>query len=931
MVVFLVFGNVALAEEIMSEDNSGTGSYYSEGQVVVYPAEPNAKEKEMMERFMRGGISEEEMQKLAKAQLGEQFSEMEFQKGMIELNERMRRKEAFSYEHEGYGQKYYTRPSYEGYSKEHMVFGMIFEHIGDDMDPREIKQYCREPEKIADIVIGKLKEKLGDLQKMCARFEEEESKCNEYSKKVCSQIGAALVRNDASEIEKLTSVAYSCPVNKDAIVEACKRRSLHYMEQRIKNADEECKKRFDFEGDKLIRECNRFRESNICDKERFIKGCMGGIKKEDFEEDKRQETLFMHATWQCYDGSTEKHTDNLCKSSEEWNKLAKIYCESRCSSDTDKCGVNSFSVSDVCRDSGTKPAPCPEYPVPKCGAGAELKTKTDSNGCTYYYCESISCPADVQQCPDGSYVKRIAPNCNFEACRPVTALKEEVKCVFEGSTTKQECSSEKGSCSGEGACISTVQGNRGEQITWKSSCGGYAYTVIDGTSKYAYFKCTAPTCPTVQKPSCAIDETLQPYYDNAGCVTSYQCLKQQTACPEVSKPACLEGQSLTTKYDDKGCITGYECINTAPTANAIRITGNVAASTYEDLLSKCENSWLRQQRICSTIQNQCDKETFMEKCREQERKNYEDSKLRIEQNCEKQTIAEIRHADQRCARIDKDRQRCLDENAKRCEHMEGVAQQCRELLIEENLKKFIVGEAKKRCKFTNIIQDEQDIKRADKAEIVLAVLNTATEEDIGKLELFVDDLKEELKLQDTIVYKGRIDPNRFGDIKLLPFVINAKLNAVASSERAKEVKANIVARQRTEDVAGKLASLRDSDVPKEYLYIIEDKASEVIDVSDKLEEIEKKEEQKGLGYKIRLFLGMAKKAEEAEIKQLEEGKSKLKGSVEALTKLIDEVPSDVAKAILKEQVESLGRQQEEIEVLIETKEKKSKGLLGIFG
>jgi hypothetical protein len=43
------------------------------------------------------------------------------------------------------------------------------------------------------------------------------------------------------------------------------------------------------------------------------------------------------------------------------------------------------------------------------------------------------------------------------------------------------------------------------------------------------------------------------------------------------------------------------------------------------------------------------------------------------------------------------------------------------------------------------------------------------------------------------------------------------------------------------------------------------------------------------------------------------------------------VPSDVAKSILKEQVENLKQQQDDIEVLIETKEKKAKGLLGLFG
>ena len=148
---------------------------------------------------------------------------------------------------------------------------------------------------------------------------------------------------------------------------------------------------------------------------------------------------------------------------------------------------------------------------------------------------------------------------------------------------------------------------------------------------------------------------------------------------------------------------------------------------------------------------------------------------------------------------------------------------------------------------------------------------------------------------------------------------------------SKEVKTNIVAGAKAEDVAGKLVSLRDSDVPSQYLYIIEDKANDVLNVSSSLEDIGKKDGQKGIGYKIKLFLGLAKAAEQKEVAQLSESKGKLNASIEALTKLIDEVPSDVAKAVLKEQVENLKKQQDDLKVLIDSKEKKSKGLLGLFG
>ena len=227
-------------------------------------------EQNMMERFNRGDLGEDKMREIAKAKLGDNFDEMEFQKGMMEFKDRMERKEAFSYEHKGFEYTYYAQPSYEGYSKEHMLSGMIFKLIGDDIDPREIKQHCNEPEKIADIVIEKLKDKVGDLQNICNQAEDHEANCEELSKKECSQVGTAIVREDATDSEKLQAVAYSCPVNEDAILEACKARNKFYIEQQIRHVDESCEKRFALEGEKLVRECESFKQNLIFYKEKYI-------------------------------------------------------------------------------------------------------------------------------------------------------------------------------------------------------------------------------------------------------------------------------------------------------------------------------------------------------------------------------------------------------------------------------------------------------------------------------------------------------------------------------------------------------------------------------------------------------------------------------------------------------------------------------------
>lgn len=82
----------------------------------------------------------------------------------------------------------------------------------------------------------------------------------------------------------------------------------------------------------------------------------------------------------------------------------------------------------------------------------------------------------------------------------VSGVSEQVKCIFNGSISKQKCYSENNySCSGIESCVVDVKGLKGEKMTWKSSCGGYADTIIDGQNKYAEFKC-APSI-TVLSPN----------------------------------------------------------------------------------------------------------------------------------------------------------------------------------------------------------------------------------------------------------------------------------------------------------------------------------------------------------------------------------------------------------------------------------------------
>jgi len=85
---------------------------------------------------------------------------------------------------------------------------------------------------------------------------------------------------------------------------------------------------------------------------------------------------------------------------------------------------------------------------------------------------------------------------------PISSINEQVKCVFVNSGSTQKCYTENFGCSGTGTCVTDVSGEKGKMLTWKSSCGGYAYTVIDGTNDYAEFNCLQTTAqPVAQTPT----------------------------------------------------------------------------------------------------------------------------------------------------------------------------------------------------------------------------------------------------------------------------------------------------------------------------------------------------------------------------------------------------------------------------------------------
>ncbi|MEM0360675.1 MAG: S8 family serine peptidase [Candidatus Diapherotrites archaeon] len=73
-----------------------------------------------------------------------------------------------------------------------------------------------------------------------------------------------------------------------------------------------------------------------------------------------------------------------------------------------------------------------------------------------------------------------------------TPTTEQIKCIFNNSNTTQTCYTieQKFECTGTTSCTTTIQGTNGTKLTWKSTCGGYNYTTIDGTPKTITFECS---------------------------------------------------------------------------------------------------------------------------------------------------------------------------------------------------------------------------------------------------------------------------------------------------------------------------------------------------------------------------------------------------------------------------------------------------------
>ena len=156
-------------------------------------------------------------------------------------------------------------------------------------------------------------------------------------------------------------------------------------------------------------------------------------------------------------------------------------------------GLNTFATKDECEKSFK-----------------DKETETSVEETDFKMCsEKMGYCANVYaKCKESYYVSENGiAECNSKSmncCLPEAGkeVSEQTKCIFKNSPSKQTCytadDNSRALCSDSAACSIEIKGHMNEKITWKSSCGGYGYTILDGKEEVVEFECKGGETPALE-------------------------------------------------------------------------------------------------------------------------------------------------------------------------------------------------------------------------------------------------------------------------------------------------------------------------------------------------------------------------------------------------------------------------------------------------
>lgn len=208
------------------------------------------------------------------------------------------------------------------------------------------------------------------------------------------------------------------------------------------------------------------------------------------------------------------------------------------------------------------------------------------------------------------------------ACPATQYLKEQVNCIFKNSKLTQECYSSDGKfrCSGVETCTADASGETGYGITWKSSCGGYAYTKIDGLNENAEFDCIQTPTVSAQLPQgCKEIKDATTGIINVVCETPAVC----PAFTDYDINKCRNYGGIPNFFSDsRGCKI-FECkfqsqqVTTTPSIISPQATAACLSEEQRQQTSeKCANYGgvpFTRKDFSGCIFVECKKETTQEK------------------------------------------------------------------------------------------------------------------------------------------------------------------------------------------------------------------------------------------------------------------------------------------------------------------------------